>query len=396
MKNTRFFLIAAIVAALLGAGWWGAEVYIEKRVKDFVAGLPAITASDADLRISSASYRHLDSSLLRRGGSMQGLELQATALSGPFRGDNFNLRANSLDISGAGAERIADASLSGLEIFRNGQPFARADSLKLTGIVLPDENFFTNLNAANLAARLAGLPEPLFADCAISGAALFMSAQATPDINAARLNINWPSSQPMVCQLSAGGISLPAAVAERELGFTLPHLRFLRGSADFGINAAQDSAGGEGAQISGAVRIEDLCSFDLGFRVANISDFSWLSLLRSARFSHVRVNYEDQGLLPCLARAILPFAEAAGMALKVAAGQLISSRDGKAAAMRSDLEAFIDRPGRISLESRDSFSLGGLLLRASQGRLDSLLSISASPGEESLARRMEETAPQPR
>ena len=202
--------------------------------------------------------------------------------------------------------------------------------------------------------------------------------------------LTWKSNLPLEIAVDLPSFSVPGADVESLLGLALAGGKGLSGSFACSLGAAGNAPGA--SAVSLRLSLARLCDLDLSFTAQGIYDFSWLSLLRYATFSDVYLTYRDAGLMACVARRIMPVAEAAAMALKIAGRNLFRADNGQDSAAVADIEAFIDRPGTLSCRSLAPFTIGRALETMSFGRMGSLFAIQATPGPLGLGQEMREQA----
>lgn len=388
------FLTLPILLAIALIAYFAAQIYIQKRIAATLNGLVHAHGETRPMSITSVAYKDLSFILATRSLELSGIELRGE-LYGPDGRRHVTASAGSVRMAQVSTRSIGRLKLDSLRIETAGAWIVSLKSAIIDDISLPDDAFFDGLDGNNWLKRVLALPRPLFEKCLLSGLDASPATQPGQVASVADCKLAWPTANPIdiTCQCSA--LALPKQELETSLGFALPHLDLVRGDASLSL------LGGDGAlaaglpssmTVSGMLSANELCRLDFSFREAGVSELSWFDILRYATFSDVRVKYRDEGLFACLARRILPYAEAASMALKIAGGNLFRSGDPRDSQTLAGLEAFIDRPGTIELASKEPFSLARAIEQASLGRLGSIFALKATPGEKSLGQKMSETA----
>lgn len=386
MKKRKIIpAILVIIAALAAAAYFALQAYVQSRIAAALERLPASLGSDGPLVVSSLDYANLDFSLAARSVTIDGLRVAGT-LAGDGQRSDFAVRVKSARLAPVSESSIGHAHLAGIAIqARNIGDFTAA-SLSLDDISIPDPYFFRGAAGDSLADRLLAMPKPLFGKLDLEKPG-FAPAAGGGEAVAEYASLTWKSNRPLDFSLSVPAFSLPRADMASLLGFAIPGQGGLPGSLLLAMRGAENAPGASAVSLS--LALARLCDLDLSFNVLGLSDFSWLALLSQATFSDVALTYRDAGLMACVARRIMPVAEAAAMALKIAGRNLFRADGGRDSATLSDIEAFIDRPGSLSCRGLAPFTLGSALQAMSFGRLGSLFAIQATPGPRSLRQEMQ-------
>lgn len=221
---------------------------------------------------------------------------------------------------------------------------------------------------------LAGLVVPL-ADGAKDGA-----------LRLDRAALTWRSAAPLDQELVLEGFSMPTAPLEAEAGFALPGLTTLALDATLAVRGT--GAGPSGPERhSGTIEARSLCALGYDFTLDPQGYGAELAALRGT-YSGASLRYSDEGLIPRLAAGLMPSAEAAMMVIKVGLARFCSAPTAENAALRAALEAFVERPGSISLSARRPFNLLEAIVTIGEGDAGALVSATAEPGPLTLGQAM--------
>lgn len=300
--------------------------------------------------------------------------------------------AQSVQVSDWRGPSIRAAAISELLCEENGRPAMSAGFLEAEDIRLPPKSLLASVNAALTSGNTPGalydlgdslaLQQPLWRRLRIIDQVLSLNAGQHGYISIAKGSFDWFATSPFEYGIKLTDFSLPASLLMELSG---QHLYGLK-TVELDMDISARTAGAEGYRHDGNIGANRLGRLAWSFNVnRELFDFG---ALFSAGFSNLRASYTDAGLFAMLARNVSPTPELAMMAAKVAFAQVCAGENPQNAAMREALEAFVERPGTLSVRNRHDFSLPGLVLKAGQGNLGELFELTVNQGEQTLAEQM--------
>lgn len=338
-----------------------------------------------------------------------GLRLDGIALSvdAPATGESLSASCAEFLLRGLERRHLAEQEARDIRCtLPDGRAFSIA-SLGVEAVALPEKALLRPL-AEELArprisearlqtalkAALSG-PEPLAGKSTLSGLEVPLAGYGEGEaLRLERGAFSWRAVSPLDQEVVIEGLSLPAAALAQEVGIALEGLPTLSLNAELAVHGTGAGASAP-ERYSGNLEARSLCSLGYAFTLDPQGYAAELAVLRGT-YSGATLKYTDAGLLPRLAAAIMPSAEAAMMAIKVGLSRFCSAPTPENAALRAALETFVERPGTLTLTARAPFNLLEALVTVGEGNAGALIGASAEPGPLSLGQAMRQVENQGR